>query len=150
MIDLNKRSDARNNELRDALELMYFSYRSFTAGPDRILEKRGLNRTHHRILYFIGRDAGQPVGQLLQTLSISKQALNKPLRQLIAMGLVSDYKAAHDGRVKELRLSATGKQLEAQLSATQQKQLAEVFDIAGPKAELEWKKITQALVEISS
>ena len=35
MVDLKRQA-----ELRDAIELMYFAYRSFTDGPDRILERK--------------------------------------------------------------------------------------------------------------
>ncbi len=49
--------DVNNEEhLREAIEALYFGYRAFTAGPDRILEQLGLGRVHHRILYFIGRN----------------------------------------------------------------------------------------------
>ena len=76
------------DELHEAIELFYFAYRAFTDRPDRILERRGLGRMHHRILYFIGSRAGISVGGLLAVLAISKQALNGPLRQLIEMKLV--------------------------------------------------------------
>ena len=81
--------DPRQDELREAIELLYFAYRAFTDQPDRILEGRGLGRMHHRILYFIGRNPGISIGGLLGVLAISKQALNAPLRQLIEMKLVA-------------------------------------------------------------
>ena len=75
MIDLKKEA-----YLRQCIEAFYFGYREFTAQPDRILEDRGLNRVHHRILYFIGRNPGIGVGALLDILQVSKQALHAPLR----------------------------------------------------------------------
>ena len=135
----------REKLLRESIELLFFSYRSFTRGPDLILEKRGLNRMHHRILYFVGRDPGLSVNDLLSVLDISKQALHSPLRQLVGMKLVSSGKSAHDGRVKELRLTASGKKLEARLTGTQLLQLAEVFEQAGPESEKAWRKTMQFL-----
>lgn len=135
----------REQSLREAIELLFFSYRAFTRGPDLILEKRGLNRTHHRILYFVGRDPGLSVNDLLAVLDISKQALHSPLRQLIAMKLVSSNKSRFDGRVKELRLTSAGKKLEARLTGTQLLQLEEVFGQAGPEAEAAWRKTMQFL-----
>ncbi len=130
----------REESLREAIELIFFSYRSFTRGPDLILEKRGLNRMHHRILYFVGREPALSVNDLLSVLNISKQALHNPLRQLVAMKLVSNSKSRSDGRVKELRLTSAGKKLEARLTGTQLLQLAEVFGQAGPDAEKAWRK----------
>jgi len=142
MVDLN-----RESSLQEAIELLYFGYRAFTDRPDRILGQRGLNRVHHRILYFVGRNPDVSVNALLDILEVSKQALNGPLRQLVEMDLVAMRVAGHDRRVKELRLTYDGEKLEARLSGTQRKQLAEVFDAAGTAAETGWRQVMRRLAE---
>jgi DNA-binding MarR family transcriptional regulator len=138
-----------NNEdaLREAIELLYFAYREFTAGPDRILAQRGLNRAHHRILYFVGRNDGISVNALLELLAVSKQALNAPLRQLVGMKLISNAPAAGDRRRKELCLTAEGRKLEQRLTGTQMKRLEKVFENAGPQATNEWRRIMRGMCE---
>jgi len=135
----------RQAQLRDAIEHFYFAYRAFTAHPDRILDQRGLSRVHHRILYFVGRRPGIAVNELLTTLGVSKQALNAPLRQLLEMKLVDYAAASHDRRIKQLALTEQGKKFEAQLTHTQMKQLAVVFDAEGPKAEKAWLNVLKAV-----
>lgn len=135
----------REDALRLAIEQFYFGYRAFTAPPDRILEQRGLGRVHHRILYFVGRNPQLSVNALLSMLSVSKQALNAPLRQLIEMRLVAMETAEHDGRVRQLTLTTSGAKLEAQLTGTQMKQLQSVFDQAGEKAETGWHQVMRCL-----
>ena len=142
MIDLQ-----RQVELREAIELFFFGYRAFTSRPDRILDQRGLGRVHHRILYFVGREPGIAINALLDILGVSKQALNAPLRQLVEMKLVAVQLATHDRRYKELRLTHDGAKLEAQLSGTQMKHLAAVFDAAGAPAEAAWKRIMRIVPE---
>jgi DNA-binding MarR family transcriptional regulator len=131
----------REVALRLAIEQLYFGYRAFTAPPDRILEQRGLGRVHHRILYFVGRNAPISVNALLGMLSVSKQALNVPLRQLIEMKLVAMSTAEHDRRVRQLALTASGAKLEAQLTGTQMRQLQAVFDESGASAEAGWHQV---------
>ncbi len=140
MLDLN--DDAR---LRAAIEIFYFAYREFTAGPDRILAQRGLNRVHHRILYFVGRQPELSVKTLLQVLAITKQALNAPLRQLIEMGLVLSAADSADGRVKRLRLSGEGVRLEARLTATQMALLGHAFERAGTGSAGQWLSVMKAV-----
>ena len=135
----------RQAELRESIELLYFGYRAFTSRADRILEHRGLGRVHHRILYFIGRNPDIAVNALLDVLAVTKQALNAPLRQLIEMKLVSVRTAQHDRRFKQLRLSYEGERLEAQLTGTQMKQLAAVFDAAGRDVEQAWRAAMRRL-----
>ena len=131
----------RQAALREAIELFYFGYRAFTAHPDAILTRRGLSRVHHRILYFVGREPGLGINALLETLGVSKQALNAPLRRLIEIKLVAVRAAAGDARRRELRLTAEGARLEEQLTGTQMKRLAAVFGAAGRTAEAGWRAV---------
>ena len=142
MVDQNTNGEAR---LREAIELFYFAYRAFTDQPDRLLERHGLGRVHHRILYFVGRSPGLAVGDLLKTLGISKQALNAPLRQLLAMKLVATEEASHDRRVRQLSLTAAGRKLESQLTGRQMAQLESVFAATGADSEARWRSVMAAL-----
>ena len=140
MIDLK-----RNAELHQAIEAMYFAYRTFTKEPDKLLAKRGLNRVHHRVLYFVARNPGIAVNELLLILDVSKQALNQPMRQLIEMGLINSKKAPYDGRLRLLSLSEKGLRLEKRLSDTQIRMLSKVFNQTGDEAEKAWIRIMQLL-----
>lgn len=142
MVDLN-----RQEELRGAIELLYFAYRGFTDPPDRMLERLGLGRVHHRILYFIGRRPGVSVTGLLDLLAVSKQALNGPLRQLLEMDLVAAVPAAEDRRVKNLRLTLDGQRLEAELTGVQMQHLQAAFARADPAAEQGWRTVMAELVK---
>lgn len=143
--DSRRAPDPREAALRLAIEQFYFGYRAFTVQPDRILAQRGLGRVHHRILYFVGRNPRISVNALLSLLGISKQALNAPLRQLLEMQLVAVDTAAHDKRVRELSLTSSGAELEAQLTGTQMRQLQSVFEQAGTSAEAGWHRVMTLL-----
>jgi DNA-binding MarR family transcriptional regulator len=143
MVDLN-----REDELRRAIELFFFAYREFTDRPDRILERRGLGRVHHRILYFVGRNPEISVSGLLQVLAVSKQALNAPLRQLTEMDLIAVVAGPGDRRVKKLVLTDRGRGLEAELTGTQMRHLSDAFDKAGRISEGRWIGVMEALADI--
>ncbi len=134
-------SRSREAELNQALELFHFAFRAFTAKPDRLLEARGLQRVHHRILYFVGRNSGIRVSGLLTILGVTKQALHAPLRQLVAMKLVQDSPDATDKRGKCLALTTEGAKLEAALSGAQRQLLANVFEQAGEGGEPAWRSV---------
>lgn len=142
MVDLKRQAG-----LLEAIELLYFAYRAFTARADRILEHHGLGRAHHRILYFVGRHPDIAIHALLDILKISKQALNAPLRRLLAEDLVSVGAAGHDHRTKLLRLTKAGHTLESQLTASQTEQLAEVFKKVGWDAEKDWRQVMAHLAD---
>ena len=141
MVDLKRQA-----ELRNAIEGMFFSYRAFTERPDRILERRGLGRVHHRVLYFVGSRPGISIKGLLDLLKVSKQALNAPLRQLLEMNLVAAVAAEADRRVKNLRLTQEGLRLEAELTGAQMRHLETALAQASPGAEAGWREVMAALI----
>lgn len=141
MVDLKRQA-----ELRDAIEGMFFSYRAFTERPDRILERRGLGRVHHRVLYFVGRHPGISIKGLLDLLKVSKQALNAPLRQLIEMHLLAVTANDEDRRIRNLQLTEEGRHLEAELTGAQMRHLEAALAHASPEAEAGWREVMMALI----
>lgn len=127
--------------LNEAWRFMHFALRAVIAEPDRILATRGLTRMHHRILFFVAHTPGMSVGELQSTLDVTKQALNAPLRQLQAQELIELAKADHDARVREIRLTADGVALEAQLTGEQQRLFADAFAKAGAQAHEGWRAV---------
>ncbi len=127
--------------LNEAWRFMHFALRAVIAEPDRILATRGLTRMHHRILFFVAHTPGMSVGELQTTLDVTKQALNAPLRQLQTQGLIELAKADHDARVREIRLTDAGAELEAQLTGEQQRLFADAFDKAGAQAHEGWRAV---------
>ena len=127
------------------MELLFFGYREFTARGDRILARRGLGRTHHRVLYFVGRNPGISVGGLLDILAVSKQALNAPLRQLTEMKLIVLSPDPEDRRVRRLELTPAGQSLEAELTGAQMRFLSVAFDKAGAANEAGWTRVMETL-----
>lgn len=145
MIDQLKLSEAREAELNRALELFHFAFRAFTAKPDQLLEARGLQRVHHRILYFVGRNPDIRVSGLLAILGVTKQALHAPLRQLMAMNLVQDAPDPVDKRGKCLSLTPEGAKLESALSGAQRKLMNQTFEQAGIEGEQAWRSVMEQL-----
>lgn len=129
----------RSLELREDIEALYFGYRAFTSIPDRILAERGLGRAHHRILYFVQREPGVSMGDLLTVLKVTKQAIHRPLKELESLGLITVTPDAHDKRMRRVAATEAGKQLEAQLTGEQMGLLESVFRTLDPEAERHWR-----------
>ena len=144
MADLNRN---RETELNQALEAMYYGFRAFIAKPDQRLGELSLARVHHRILYFIGRNPGCSVSELLQKLKATKQYVNQPLRRLTEEGYVEAVADEGDRRIKRLSLSPKGAALESELSGAQRSQFERIFQEAGPDAEAGWREIMRLLAK---
>ena len=121
MADLNKLLTPLfldEKEIRKIIELMFFSYRDFTSGPDKILEKIKFGRAHHRVIYFVGKRDNLTIKELLSILQITKQSLSRVLNQLVNEKYIL-LSIGEDKRTKKLILSKKGKELEKKLSDNQ-------------------------------
>ena len=121
-------------ELRRGIELLFFAYRDFTGDPDAVLAGRGLGRAHHRAIHFINRSPGITVAGLLDILQVTKQSLNRVLRQLIAEGLVDIREGKTDRRQRNLFLTPDGRALEHALSQLQRERVSQAYQASGPEA----------------
>ncbi len=124
----------REEQLRQAQELLFFAYRDFTGSADPVLDELGLGRAHHRVLYFVGARPGVTVTELLALLRITKQSLARVLSQLVAEAYVEHTRGAADRRQKHLALTETGRVLERRLFDRQRELLVTAFSEAGVAA----------------
>ncbi|MEN8831072.1 MarR family transcriptional regulator [Pacificibacter sp.] len=136
-----------DEQLRKGIEAMFFAYRGFTADPDRILEKHGYGRAHHRAVHFINRAPGTTVNALLGVLGVTKQSLNRVLRALIEDELVESRVGLKDKRERHLYLTPKGKVLEAELSEAQRVRMRSAFSKAGPDAVAGFKEVLEAMMD---
>ncbi len=77
---------AGDGDALELVELFFFAYRDFVGDADRLLENYGFGRAHHRVLHFVNRRPGLTIAALLDILRITKQSLNRVLKQLLEAG----------------------------------------------------------------
>lgn len=108
----------------ETIELFFFAYRDFVSDPDAILSKIGMGRAHHRVVYFVSRQPGMMVGDLLETLQITKQSLARVLKQLIESGYIRQMAGAKDRRERRLYPTLAGRELSLALCEPQSRRIA--------------------------
>ena len=149
MTDLNKLLTPlylNETEIRKAIELIFFSYRDFTAGPDKILEKINFGRAHHRVIYFVGKQKKITIKELLSILQITKQSLSRVLNQLVKEKFIL-LSTGIDKRTKNLSLTKKGGDLEKELSTIQINKIRNVLKQFNEKDINGFKKILYAMIE---
>ena len=112
-------SDLSEQETVALIELLFFAYRDFVSDPDEILGQFGFGRAHHRVLHFVGRDAGMNVQQLLDILRITKQSLGRVLKELVDKGYVFQKEGDQDRRQRLIYLTEKGEALRQRLMLPQ-------------------------------
>ena len=131
-------------EIRKIIELMFFSYRDFTSGPDKILEKINFGRAHHRVIYFVGKKNNLTIKELLSILQITKQSLSRVLNQLVSEKFII-LSTGEDKRTKKLSLSKKGEDLEKKLSDIQ---ISKIYNVIKKFDEIDINGFKKVLFEM--
>ena len=135
-----------DEELRQAIELLFFAYRDFTGEAEAILRDYGFGRAHHRVIYFVGRNPGITVTQLLVILKITKQSLARVLSQLLYEGFVEQKTDAADRRRRLHVLTHKGAVLDKRLTIRQSHRIAAAYATAGPQAVGGFRQILRSII----
>jgi len=111
----------------ELIELMFFAYRDFAGDADHLLATLGFGRAHHRVLHFVSRRPGLTIAELLDILKITKQSLNRVLKELIGRDYVEAHPGMKDRRQRQLFPTARGQALALDVAIVQSRRFARVF-----------------------
>lgn len=131
----------------DALGLILFVHLAIAADCDKHLNAASLNRTHHRILFLVGHRPGVTVGEIVNLLRVSAQAIQAPLRTLIDSGLIEQQSSERDRRRRHLILSEEGAKFLEALSSAQFARIAAARRSAGEESFDGFLRVMRSLMD---
>jgi DNA-binding MarR family transcriptional regulator len=137
----------RDEDLRQAIELLFFAYRDFTARADAMLARQNMGRAHHRVIYFVGRHPGLSVSELLDILGITKQSLSRVLSLLVREAYIQQKPGVADRRQRLLYLTEKGSKLESALTTDQRARIAAAYKNAGAVAVEGFRKVMLGVMD---
>src|ERR1700744_2261327 len=95
----------RDEDLKQGVDLLFFAFSDVFAQGENHLRAANLGRAHRRALYFVARNPGLSVADLLSILKITKQSLNRVLNDLLDGGFVERKTGMQDRRTRQMRLT---------------------------------------------
>ncbi|WP_033068328.1 MarR family winged helix-turn-helix transcriptional regulator [Thalassospira australica] len=137
----------REEELRQGIELLFYAYRDFTEVADQMLAQYNFGRAHHRVIYFVSRNPGITVSDLLSILKITKQSLSRVLGQLVREGFIEQKTGVQDRRQRLLTLTEKGEALERELTEKQRALIAAAYREAGAESVEGFRKVMMGMME---
>ena len=122
----------KDDQLKEFIEKISLSYRETFSDAKKVLEKYSIGVAHHKVINLISLYDGITISELLKKLKITKQSLNRVLKDLIKIDVIIFKKDKKDTRLKHVYLNDKGIKL-----------FNEIFDI-------QKKRIYNALISSSS
>ena len=145
--DINSAPPGGESLPLDIMGLFFFAYRDFTGDADALLERQGFGRAHHRVLHFVARHPGLSVAALLDILRITKQSLNRVLKELLEQGYVEQRAGETDRRQRLLFATQSGAKLALDLAELQTRRITRALEEAGPQSREAARRFLEAMIE---
>ena len=113
----------KDTQLKDLIEKLFTSYRESFSDAKKILDKYSIGIAHHKVLHLLSMYKGITISELLKKLKITKQSLNRVLKDLIKLETIFFEKDQLDTRVKHIFLNDKGERIFNEIFLTQKKRI---------------------------
>jgi len=122
----------KDEQLKHLIEKLFISNRETFSDAKKVLDRHSIGLAHHKVIHLLSMYQGISISELLKRLKVTKQSLNRVLKDLIKLEILTFKKDDEDTRVKHIFLNEKGEKL-----------FDEIFD-------LQKKRIYNALLKSSS
>ena len=113
----------RDTQLKQLIEKLFTSYRESFSDAKKTLDKYSIGIAHHKVLHLLSMYKGITISALLKKLKVTKQSLNRVLKDLIKLDVVFFEKNQQDTRVKHIFLNKKGDKIFDEIFSTQKKRI---------------------------
>ena len=113
----------KDTQLKQLIERLFTSYRESFADAKKTLDKYSIGIAHHKVLHLVSMYRGITISQLLKKLKVTKQSLNRVLKDLIKLETIIFEKDQHDTRIKHVYLNENGAKIFEEIFLAQKKRI---------------------------
>ena len=136
----------KDDQIKDFIEQIFYAYRETYSDPKKILKKYSFGTAHHRAIQLIERHEGLTVSDLLNKLKITKQSLNRVLRDLIINKAILLKKGEVDSRRRQIFLNEKGRKLFEEIFFEQKKRIYNALKNADADSVVKFKNILKKII----
>ena len=113
----------KDEQLKGLIEKLFISYRETFSDAKKILDRYSIGLAHHKVIHLLSMYQGISISELLKRLKVTKQSLNRVLKDLIKLEIVTFKKDDQDTRVKHVFLNEKGKKIFNEIFDLQKKRI---------------------------
>jgi len=137
----------KDEQIKEFIEKLFLSYRDTFSHSKSVLDKYSLGIAHNKVLHILSTYEGITIGELLNKLKITKQSLNRILRDLIKIDLIVFKKDQKDTRVKHVYLNEKGKKIFEEIFSKQKKRIYNALLNSSAKEVIDFNNVLKKLIK---
>ena len=137
----------KDEQIKEFIQLLYYAYRETFSDPKEILSKKFFGPAHLRALNLIEQNPGINLGELIFRLKVTKQSLNRVLRDLIKTRMIKQIQDDTDTRKKNLFLDKEGKTFFDTVYNTQKKRIFNALKNSSSDSVIKFKDVLKRIID---
>ena len=113
----------KDDQLKDLIEKLFLGYRETFSDSKKILEKYSIGIAHQKVIHLLSMYHGISISELLGKLKVTKQSLNRILKDLNSLDVIFYKKDEQDTRIKHIYLNQKGMKIFNEIFEIQKKRI---------------------------
>ncbi len=113
----------KDEQLKHLIEKLFVSYRETFADSKKVLNKYQIGLAHQKTIHLISMYEGISISELMGKLKVTKQSLNRVLKDLSKLDIIFFNKDKNDTRIKHIFLNEKGKKIFNEIFEVQKKRI---------------------------
>ena len=135
----------KDEQIKEFIQLLYYAYRETFSDQEKFYQKNFLV-LHLRALNLIERNPGINLGELIFKLKVTKQSLNRVLRDLLKSKMIKQIQDEKDTRKKNLFLDKEGKIFFETVYNTQKKRIFNALKNSDSDSVIKFKEVLKKII----
>ena len=136
----------KDEQIKEFIQLLFYAYRETFSDPKEILSKNYFGPAHLRALNLIESNPGISLSELIYKLKVTKQSLNRVLRDLIKSKMIKQIKDEADTRKKKLYLDVEGKIFFDSVYGKQKKRIFNALKNSNSDSVIKFKEVLKKII----
>ena len=137
----------KDDQIKEFIQLLYYAYRETFSDTREILSKKFFGPAHLRALHLIESNPGINLGELIFKLKVTKQSLNRVLRDLIKSKMIKQIQDENDTRKKNLFLDKEGKVFFESVYNSQKKRIFNALKNSSSDSVIKFKDVLKKIID---
>jgi DNA-binding MarR family transcriptional regulator len=136
----------KDYELKQYVEKIFMGYKETVSDAKKVLDKYSIGIAHNKAIHLISLYEGITISELLKKLKVTKQSLNRVLKDLIKLKAIKYKKNEKDTRIKHVFLTEEGMKLFDEIFSIQKKRIYNAFLQSNSNEVISFDKVLKKII----
>lgn len=136
----------KDHQLKVFIEKIFMGYRETFSDAKNVLNNYSIGIAHQKVILLISLHEGITISELLKKLKVTKQSLNRVVKELKKLEAIKFIKNKKDFRIKHVYLSEKGSKIFEEIFSMQKKRIYNALLQSSSKEVLHFNNVLMKII----